>query len=200
MDKKYAQYLLKKTTANYNLIAKDYTRTRPFFLEDVKSLGKYVQAGEKVLDSGCANGRLFDVLKIKDIEYFGVDISKNLIEIAKKKYPEAKFQVADVLSLPFSNNYFDKIYSISVIHNIPSKEFQLQYLKEARRILKPKGLLIMRVSDFWRKRAFPRLLFKYTLFKLIGKSKLDFKDVYVPWKDFKKRTLAQRYFHCFTKK
>ena len=198
MKKEYAEYLLKKTTGDYNLIAEGYTRTRAFIPEDIRALGNCTLGGERVLDSGCANGRLLEVLRDKKVDYFGVDISKRLIEIAKEKYPQAKFQVADALSLPFPNNYFDKIYSISVLHNIPSPEFQLQYLKEARRVLKPGGLLILRVWDFWKRKAALRLISKYTFLKLIGRSKLDFKDVFVPWKDSEGKILIQRYFHCFT--
>ena len=84
------------------------------------------------------------------------------------------------------------------MHNIPSPEFQLQYLKEARRVLKPGGLLILRVWDFWKRKAALRLISKYTFLKLIGRSKLDFKDVFVPWKDSEGKILIQRYFHCFT--
>ena len=216
MEKSYAEYLLKKTVRDYNLIAKDYSRTRAFIPGDIKALGNYTLEGERVLDSGCANGRLIEVLRDKKVDYFGVDISERLIEIAKEKYlypvksdkvgakqfnrARAKFQVADALSLPFPDNYFDKIYSISVLHNIPSTEFQLRYLKEARRVLKPGGLLILRVWDFWKRRGASELIFKYTFLKLIGKSQLDFKDVFVPWKDSRGKIVAQRYFHCFTKR
>ena len=206
MKREYAEYLLKKTKENYNLIAADYARTRAYIPEDIRTLGEYTWEGEKVLDSGCANGRLFEVLRNKKIDYFGVDFSEKLIEIAKRNYPQAKFQVADVLSLSFPPNFFDKIYSISVLHNIPSKKFQLQYLKEARRVLKPEGLLILRVWDFWRRKVAPKLLLKYTFLKLIGRgngralSKLDFKDIFVPWKNSKGKILIQRYFHCFTKR
>lgn len=200
MDKDYAKYLLEKTRQDYNLIAEDYTRTRAFIPEDIKGLSEYTFAGERVLDSGCGSGRFFEVLRDKGIDYFGIDISENLIAIAKKNYPNVKFQVADALNLPFSQNFFDKIYSISVLHHIPSKDFRLQYLKETKRVLKPEGLLILRVWDLWKRKSALKLLFKYTFFKLIGKSKLDFKDVFLPWKDSKGKILIQRYFHCFTKK
>lgn len=200
MDRKYAEYLLEKTKKDYNLIAKDYTRTRAFIPDDIKELASYSFEGEKILDSGCANGRLFGVLKEKNIDYYGIDFSEKLIEIAKEKYPEAKFQVADSLNLPFPANFFDKIYSISVLHHIPSREFQLQYLKEAKRVLKPGGLLILRVWDFWKRKTSFKLFLKYTFLKLIGKSKLDFFDVFVPWKDSNGKILVQRYFHCFTQR
>ena len=198
------------------MVAEDYTRTRAFIPEDIKDLARYTLSGERVLDSGCASGRLYGVLKDynppaplpsafggrapKKVDYFGIDFSEKLIEIARKKYPEAKFQVADCLNLPFPANFFDKIYSISVLHNIPSREFRLRYFKEAKRVLKPGGLLILRVWDFWRRKAFPKLFFKYTFLKLIGKSKVDFFDVFVPWKDSKGKILIERYFHCFRKK
>jgi len=237
MERKYAEYLLKKTQEDYNLVAEDYTRTRAFIPEDIKDLARYTLSGERVLDSGCASGRLYGVLKdynppaplpsafggrapkkvdpvrgqrdlveaqrkqtSNGVDYFGIDFSEKLIEIARKKYPEAKFQVADCLNLPFPANFFDKIYSISVLHNIPSREFRLRYFKEAKRVLKPGGLLILRVWDFWRRKAFPKLFFKYTFLKLIGKSKVDFFDVFVPWKDSKGKILIERYFHCFRKK
>lgn len=199
MDKEYAKYLIQKTKKDYNLLAEDYARTRAFIPEDINKLADYSLPGEKILDSGCANGRLFGVLKEKKVDYYGIDISEKLIEIAKKKFPEGKFEVADALDLPFPENFFDKVYSISVLHNIPSKELQIQYLKETRRVLKEKGLLILRVWDFWKRKEGWRLFLKYTVLKLIGKSKLDFFDVFVPWKDSTGNVIAERYFHCFTK-
>lgn len=200
MDSDYAKYLLEKISQGYNLIAEDYTRTRAYIPEDIKKLGEYASAGERILDSGCGSGRLFEVFNGNNIDYFGIDISERLIAIAKKKYPEAKFQVADTLNLPFPDNFFDKVYSVSVLHHIPSKDFQLQYLKETKRILKPGGLLVMRVWDFWRRKTALSLIVKYAFLKLIGRSKLDFKDVFVPWKDSKSKVLIERYFHCFTQK
>jgi len=200
MEREYAKYLLKKTKEDYNLIARDYARTRTFLPEDIKALGRYTQERERVLDSGCAHGQFSEVLKDKKVDYFGIDISEKLIEMAKEKYPKAKFQVTDALNLPFADNFFDKVYSLSVLHHIPSREFQLKYLKETKRVLKSGGLLILRVWDFWPRKAAGKLLLRYTLLKLIGKSKLDFKDLFLPWKNSQSKILTQRYFHCFTKR
>lgn len=198
MDRKYAEFLLKKTKEDYNLVADDYTRTRAFIPEDIRELAKYAVPEEKILDSGCASGRLFEVLG--KVNYYGVDISEKLIEIAKNKYPQGKFQIADVLNLPFPEIFFDKVYSISVLHNISSREFQLQYMREIKRVLKPGGLLILRVWDFWKRKEGWKLLLKYTFLKLIGKLKVDFFDIFVPWKKSNGEILIQRYFHCFTKR
>lgn len=200
MERDYAEYILKKTKENYNLIADDFSRTRSFISQDLKALGEYTLAGERVLDIGCGNGKLFEVVRDKKVDYIGIDNSEKLIEIAKEKYPEAKFQVADALSLPFPNNFFDKIYSISVLQHIPSEEFRLQFLREAKRILRPEGLFILRVWDLWRRKKGRKLILRYTLLKLIRKSKLDFKDIFLPWRNSLGKILIRRYLHCFTKK
>ncbi len=198
MKKEYAELLLNEMREIYNLIAKDYSRTRAFISNDLKNLGNYAKSGEKILDLGCANGRFYEVLENKNVDFYGVDFSRELIEMAKNKYRNGKFYLADARKLPFSDNFFDKIYSISVLHHIPSYDFRMQFLKEANRTLKPGGLLILRVWDFWKRKMALKLISKYTLLKLLGKSNFDFKDVFVSWKDQNGNILANRYFHCFT--
>ena len=191
MKKEYAEQLLKKTKEDYDKIAEEFSTTREKVLEEMNFLfDDYVIPGDKILDLGCGNGRFFELLKDKDVNYIGVDFSEKLIEIAKEKYPKVKFQVADALDLPFPNNYFDRIYSIAVLHHIPSREFRLQFLKEARRVLKPNGLLILTV---WKPKSKKNwsLFLKYTTLKLIGK--LERRDVFQSW-----GKKMERYFHLFS--
>ena len=147
MEKSFAEYLFKEGAKNYDLIASDYARTRRYNSQDLIDLAVLAKPGEKVLDLGCANGRMFELFGSKNIEYYGVDNSEKLIEIAKKLYPAGHFQVADALSLPFSDNTFDKVYFISVLHHIPSEEFRQRCFSEINRVLKPNGQLILRVWD-----------------------------------------------------
>jgi ubiquinone/menaquinone biosynthesis C-methylase UbiE len=200
MDKKYAEYLLNKTREDYNLIADHFSRTRATVPEDKSVPTEHNKAGEKVLDLGCGNGALWNILKDKRIDYLGVDFSEELIEIAKKNNPGTKFQAADALNLPFSENTFDKIYCIGVLQHIPSKELQLQFLKEAKRVLKADGIMILRVWDFWKRKKGLFLILKYGVLKILGRSQFDFKDIFYPWKNQEGKVIIQRYFHCFTKK
>lgn len=150
--------------------------------------------GEKLLDLGCGNGRFFEFFKSKKVNYIGLDYSKDLIELARQKFPETKFLVADAMNLPFENNFFDKVYTIAVLHHIPSKGLRLKFLREARRVLKPGGLLVLTVWKFQEKKE-RSLLFKFTILKLFGLSKLDFRDVLEPW-----GKKLNRYYHCFSRK
>jgi len=194
MDKKYAEYLLQKTKQDYNQIAEDFSRTRQRIWEEIRFLfDDYLEKGDKVLDWGCGNGRYFEVLKDKNINYIGIDNSEKLIEIAKQKYPQVDFRIADDSEIPFPDGCFDKIYSIAVLHHIPSEEFRIKFLQEAKRVLKPNGLLIVTVWKFKSKKE-RRLLLKYTILKLLGKSKLDLGDILDPW-----GKELDRYYHCFSK-
>ncbi|MFH1423851.1 MAG: methyltransferase domain-containing protein [Candidatus Nealsonbacteria bacterium] len=192
MDKKYAEYLLRKTRDDYNSIAEDFSSTRRFVWQGLEPLYHYATPGDKVLDLGCGNGRLLQIFKDINIDYTGVDNSEKLIGIAKKTHPGATFLVADALNLPFPPNHFDKIYSVAVLHHIPSQELRLKFLEEAKRALKPEGLLILTVWDLWRGKSW-KLNLRFGLLKLLRTSKLDFKDVFVSW-----AKKYQRYLHCFT--
>lgn len=195
MRQEDAHYLLVKTREDYNLIAQEFSSTRQNVWEEILFLfDNYLVPGDKVLDLGCGNARYYPVFKEKQTEYIGIDSSKNLIEISKENYPEAEFKVEDALNLSFPDNYFNNVYSIAVLHHIPAKEFRLKFLTEAKRVLKSNGLLVLTVWKLHQIKEW-QLLIKYTLLKLIGKSKLDWNDIYEPWG---KKT--KRYYHWFSKK
>ncbi len=200
MKKDYAEFLLEKTKEDYNLISEEFARTRAFPSEDIKALADYSRPGEKILDFGCGSGRLFAALKDKAIEYFGADVSPKQIEIAKRNYPEADFRITSGLVLDFPENFFDKVYAIAVLHHLPSLELRLQLLKELKRVLKPAGQLFLRVWDIWPDREKRKLFWQFAFLKLIGKNKLDFGDIFMSWKDSQGKILAERYYHCFTKR
>jgi ubiquinone/menaquinone biosynthesis C-methylase UbiE len=181
MKKDYANYILQENRKNYSLIARGFSLTRTYPWKETRFLfKKYLKPGDRVLDLGCGNGRYYPFFMEQKADYIGTDNSGELIKEAKKKYPQAEFITADALNLPFAENYFDAIFSVAVLHHIPSKELRLKFLQEARRALKPKGFLILTVWKPYRKKG-RRLLLKYTILKLIGKTKLDFGDVFEPW-------------------
>ena len=166
MKREYAQFLLEKTADDYNLIASDFSRTREFVWPEIAFLfEKFLKRGDVVLDLGCGNGRWVETFKKQEVEYFGLDNSEKLIQIAKARYPDVNFIKADALNLPFPDNHFDKVYSVAVFHQIPSEEFRLRFLEEAKRVLKPNGLFILTVWKFHQKKTIFSLL-KYTILKL----------------------------------
>jgi ubiquinone/menaquinone biosynthesis C-methylase UbiE len=195
MDLDYAHHLLEETRQDYNLIAKNFARTRKELWPEIKFLFKnYLKEKDKVLDLGCGNGRWYQLIQKYNVDYVGVDSSEELIEIARESYPQVKFEIEEALYLPFSDNYFDKVYSVAVLHNVPSEELRLDFLEEAGRVLKPGGLLILTVWKINQLKQY-LLLFKYTILRLIGKSKLDPGDVLRSWG----KKGVEIYYHFFSK-
>jgi len=187
MKQLFAKKILADNKKIYDLLAKEFSATRNQNWPEVSKLIKYVKKGDKVLDLGCGNGRLYKILKNKEVEYIGVDISKKLIEIARKNYPKTRFLVADALNLSFLKSSFDLIFAIAFLHHIPSKTLQLRVLKNCFKVLKENGLIILSVWNLLQ----PHLLLKY-------KIRPFSKDVYIPWKS-KTNKILKRYYHVFTK-
>jgi ubiquinone/menaquinone biosynthesis C-methylase UbiE len=69
----------------------------------------------KVLDFGCGSGRHF--LKKEGLEFYGVDFSKKMLKLAKKKSEQINLKIVLKKSsdkIPFKENFFDfLIYFIS---------------------------------------------------------------------------------------
>jgi len=180
MNSKYAKKILDKTVLDYNSIADKYSRVREKDWREFDFLfDKYLSFNDKVLDLGCGNGRFYN--SFKNVDYLGIDVSTKLIEIAKRLHPEAKFEVSSIESMP--DKFFDKIYSIAVLHHIPSHELRLNFLKEIKRALKDDGKLILTVWNLKEKMK------KRGLFDWL---RLDRGDVFIPWYGS-----PNTYFHCF---
>ncbi len=196
MKEKYANEILKMSRRGYENIAHDFSQTRKIFWEELSFLKDYINDGDNILDLGCGNGRFLELIGDKKIKYFGIDSSESLIKQANETYGQlGKFIHGDALSLPYKNNSFNTIVSFGVLHHIPSKKLRKQFLNEAHRVMKKDGVLILTVWNLWNERLTP-VIKKHAIQKLLGKSKLDFKDVFLPFG--KKESV--RYLHAFTKR
>ncbi len=169
----------------YNAIAAHFSQTREFVWADLKPLAKYTRDGDTVLDLGCGNGRLYQIFADLQVRYVGIDQSEELIALAKKKFPEARFLVGNMLDTRVTEQSVDVVYCIAAFQHIPTTELRLQVLREIKRVLKPGGTLIMTnwnlYSDWARK--------KYT-----GDEQGDY---YIPWKTSFGKNLGTRYYHGF---
>ena len=196
MKKSTAQKLLKFSEEEYDTYAREFSDCRPFFWRELEHLNKFIKNGDEILDIGCGNGRLLNLVGDKNINYTGIDSSKELIEIAKKNHNGRKtFLHANALSLPFQDKTFDTVFSIAVLHHVPSKQFRTCFVSEACRVLKPKGILILTIWNIWQWRFF-KIHALHMIKKLIGRSDLDLGDTIISFGQ-KKR---QRYVHAFTRR
>jgi len=196
MKKDAAQKMLKFSEKEYDNYAQEFSDSRLFFWRELEHLNKFAKDGDNILDIGCGNGRLLSLFENKKIHYTGIDSSEKLIEIAKKNHSEEqKFINANALDLPFQNETFDTIFSIAVLHHVPSKKFRELFVTEANRVLKPKGTLVLTVWNTYQWKFIKAHLLN-TIKKILGHSDLDFGDIVISFGQKKLR----RYLHGFTKK
>jgi SAM-dependent methyltransferase len=106
---------------------------------------KRVRGRDAALEIGCGPGRLMRPLAKHFTAIHGVDVSDEMIRLAKERLhdtPNAHPQVTSGSDLSmFPDDTFDFVYSFAVFQHIPSRDVVFQYLREARRVLKPGGVL-----------------------------------------------------------
>ena len=95
-----------------------------------------LKPGDKILDVGCGKGFLiYDFTKVlQGLEIHGIDISQYAIDNAKEEIKDC-LQVGNATSLPFPDNYFDFVYSITTLHNLHCYDLD-KALREIERVSK----------------------------------------------------------------
>lgn len=99
----------------------------------------------RVLDAGCGTGYGSYILAQTAESVTGIDISDETIQWCREHYESQDnliFLQASLDELPFENGEFDCIINLEVIEHV-DKDIQNKFLKEAKRVLKPTGVLIM---------------------------------------------------------
>ena len=94
----------------------------------------------KILDVGCGPGVYADELSARCDELYGIDISDNMIEMAKAKHlSNAQFSVGKIESLQYKNSYFDAVICTGVLEYLDDVEKGIQ---EVARVTKNDGVAI----------------------------------------------------------
>ena len=194
--------IIRNITANYNTIAKDWDASR-FRPSEVKVLLlKNAKPGMVVGDIGCGNGIIIpELMKRKIKKYYGLDISSQLIKIAKKRYAEeikkgqVEFKVGNALKLPYQKNKFDLIFSFATMHHIPGGKNHLKFLQEINKVLKPGGKAIIINWNLLSGATYDRFDIKNALTKSVQNGNGE-RDVYVGWKGTPGANI-RRFIHIF---
>lgn len=195
MRERVAQNVLKQNRISYDKMSGEFSSSRAHFWEELVFLGEHATPGMKVLDIGCGNGRFYDVIKDREINYTGVDSSAGLLSEAKKRHPEIEFIEGDATKLPFPDSTFDIAYSFAVIHHIPSRKLRELFIKEAARVLHSGNTFIITTWYLWQPQYFLKLLMT-GLRSLLFLSSLDVGDMMHTFGKNK----HSRYLHAFTKR
>jgi SAM-dependent methyltransferase len=106
--------------------------------------GNANRRARRALEIGCGPGRLVKPLSRHFGEIHGVDVSDEMIKLARQRLsdiPNAHFHATNGASLGlFADDSFDFVYSYAVFQHIPSRDVVLEYMREICRVLKPGGV------------------------------------------------------------
>lgn len=95
-----------------------------------------------VLDLGCGTGNILMKLSTnEELKLFGLDISDNMIEVAKRNLgTKAELKIEDAENIPWEDQLFDVVVCNASFHHYPNPQ---KVLSEIKRVLKSNGTLII---------------------------------------------------------
>ncbi len=93
-----------------------------------------LKPGDRVLDVGCGKGFQLAELKLAlpGLELYGIDISEYAIANAHESVADG-LRVGNAARLPWEDNYFDYVFSITTLHNLYCYELD-KALREIQRV------------------------------------------------------------------
>jgi SAM-dependent methyltransferase len=103
-----------------------------------------------VIDVGCGSGRLAKPLsEYLAGKYLGIDVVPELLDYARKlvQRPDWRFEIASGLTIPERDETADMVCFFSVFTHLLHEE-SFVYLREAKRVLKPGGKIVLSFLDF----------------------------------------------------
>jgi SAM-dependent methyltransferase len=98
--------------------------------------------GGPVADVGCGPGYVTGYLHELGVDAFGIDLSPEMIAIARRDHPELRFDVGTMTELDLEDDSVGGIVAFwSVIH-VPDHAVPTVF-EQFRRVLRPQGLLLV---------------------------------------------------------
>lgn len=103
---------------------------------------------DRALEFGCGAGRFLSHFQQRFAEVWGVDVSEEMLALARKHNPRCKFHLSAAPDLGFfPDDHFDLVYSFLVLQHLPDRAMITQYVREFMRIVRPGGLVAFQVPD-----------------------------------------------------
>ena len=105
----------------------------------VQMLSDHLRPGMTILEIGCGTGYFTRELTRRGADIVAIDVSPDLLEIAKAKYsaPNVRYEIQNAYALTYADAMFDSVVGSSILHHLEIEEA----LREIYRVLKPGGTI-----------------------------------------------------------
>jgi SAM-dependent methyltransferase len=134
----------------YNKIAKSYyeTKGKIYPKKDLDKFLSYIEPSSSILDLGCGPGQASKIFCERKYLVTGLDFSEEMLKIAKKEAPCAKFILEDIRNIDkiFRNELFEGIWACSSFLHIPKKEMPSVF-NQVYNLLKNQGRFYIAVKE-----------------------------------------------------
>ena len=114
--------------------------------EEQAFVGKYSE-DSRLLDIGCATGRLCFALARQGYNITGIDVAEKQIEQARRIAERERIEVTllqyEMPALPFSDASFVAAFMGNVYCYVPRRASRIAFLEEISRVLDPNGEVLM---------------------------------------------------------
>ena len=103
----------------------------------------------KVLDIGCGVGLFLSDFP-ESFDLTGIDLSQELVSLARQRFPRVKFIIDDFFKIELAKK-FDLIYAISVLQSVSRMNIE-KFFKKASNLLETGGILLVaypHALSFW---------------------------------------------------
>ena len=137
---KYSENYQQKVDRSISFVKKGHG----FFTgEKYKLLKRNLVSGDsKILDIGCGIGSIHHFFAEDNISLTGIDVSHQSLHTAREKFPKNRYLEYDGKKIPFSDNTFDFIFAICVLHHISIDGWK-DFMLESYRVLGSRGKMII---------------------------------------------------------
>lgn len=97
---------------------------------------------ERVLDVGCGTGQLTADIAERGAAVVGVDSSPDMIETARKNFPQLQFELCDAAAMSYEQE-FDAVFSNAAMHWVTNQQGAISCIARA---LKPGGRIVFEMG------------------------------------------------------
>jgi SAM-dependent methyltransferase len=104
---------------------------------------RYARPGTTMLEGGCGQGHYVAYYAARGVRVVGLDFAQSTLARLRKRNQDLALCAGDVARLPFSDEAFDLYYSGGVVEHF--EDGAEPALREARRVIRPDGVLLISV-------------------------------------------------------
>jgi SAM-dependent methyltransferase len=131
---------------SYHSLLRDELSRRPLDLAMITAFAGLVEG--PVADIGCGPGQNTELLRKLGVDAFGIDLSPEMIAVARREYPDLRFEVGSMLALDLPDGTLGGVLSSFSIIHMPPENYPTVFA-EFHRVLAPGGhvLISFHVGD-----------------------------------------------------